>query len=314
MEQICSLCNKTYSNKKCLLQHNRNIHSIYCIEKDRKRDETTNCYSCKYCAKEYTISQSRWYHEKMCSEKIKQQTIAEEMERIKLENEKQKGEIIRLQKKLLNSKRINNKTFKAVNKILIERSLNNSNNTNSYNTINNNNNTFQICSLGNEELLNVLTVQQKKQIMNSRMCSLEKIVEITHCGQMNQFKNILITNLKDNYAYRYDDSKGYFITVTKGDLLDDIISNRVTDIQDIYDEYKTTNKIEEKTKKVIQDFLDKMENQQEPFYDNETKYDNFKTFKTDKIKILLYNNQEKMTNDIATMIDKKGEPVDTIVL
>jgi predicted porin len=118
-----------------------------------------------------------------------------------------------------------------------------------------------------------------------------------------------ITNLKDNYAYKYDDSKGYFITVTKGDLLDDIISNRVTDIQDIYDEYKTTNKIDDKTKKLIQDFLEKMENKETPFYDNETKYDNFKTYKTDTIKILLYNNQEKITKDIATMIDKKGEPV-----
>jgi hypothetical protein len=313
MEQLCcSLCNKTYSNKKCLLQHNRNIHAIYCIEKDRKRDETTKCYSCKYCTKEYKISQSRWYHEKICPEKIKQQNMAEEMERIKLENEimkqeaeKQKDEIILLQKKLLSSKRIDNKTFKAVNKILINNSLKNSNNT----ITNNNNNTFQICSLGNEELLNVLTVQQKKQIMNSKLMSLEKIVEITHCGEMNQFKNILITNLKDNYAYKYDASKGYFITVTKGDLLDDIISNRVTDIQDIYDEYKTTNKIDEKTKELIQKFLDKMENKEEPFYDNETKYDNFKTFKTDKIKILLYNNQEKITQDIATMIDKKGEPV-----
>ena len=325
MEQICSECNKTFSNKKGLLKHRRNIHEIYCKEKQRKRDETTNCYKCKYCTKEYTISQSRWSHEKICSERIKQQSLAAEMERIKLENEimkqeneriinEQKDEIIRLQKKLLKNKRIDNKTFKAVNKILIERSLQNSNNnnTNSNNTIshnntitNNNTNNFQICSLGNEELLNVLTVQQKKQIMNSKLMSLEKIVEITHCGEMNQFKNILITNLKDNYAYRYDNSKGYFVAVAKNDLLDDIVSNRVTDIQDIYDEFKTTNKIDEKTKKLIQDFLDKMENKEEPFYENETKYDNFKTYKTDKIKILLYNNQEKITQDIATLFKDK---------
>jgi hypothetical protein len=314
MEQKCTLCNKTYSTKKYLLQHNRNVHSIYCIEKDRKRDETTNCYKCRYCTKEYKISQSRWKHEKTCSEKIKQQMMADEIEKIKLENERMKeeaenhkNEIIRLQKKLLNSKRIDNKTFKAVNKILIDRSLRNSNNnnTNSNNIINN---TYQICSLGNEELLNVLTLQQKKQIMNSRLCSLEKIVEITHFGEMNQFKNIIITNLKDNYAYRYDDSKGYFITVTKEELLDDIVSHRVTDIEDIYDEFKTTNKIDEKTKKLIQDFLDKMDNKETPFYDNETKYDNFKTYKTDRIKILLYNNQEKITQDIATMIKDKGEP------
>ena len=57
-------------------------------------------------------------------------------------------------------------------------------------------------------LLNVLTYEQKQQIMKSRMNSLEKIVEITHCGEMNQFKNIIVTNLKDNFAYRYDNDKG----------------------------------------------------------------------------------------------------------
>jgi hypothetical protein len=311
MEQICSLCNKTYSTKRGLLKHNRNIHAIYCIEKDRKRDETTNSYKCKYCIKEYINYQSRWKHEQTCSEKEKQQKIAEEMERIKLENEKMKedakknkDEIIRLQKKLLNCKRLDNKTFKAVNKILIERSLQNSNNNNtinSHNTINNNT-TYQICSLGNEQLVDFLTLQQKQQIMNSRLCSLEKIVEIAHCGEMNQFKNILITNLKDNYAYRYDDSKGYFITVAKNDLLDNVIINRVMDIEAIYDELKTANKINDKTKKLIQDFLDKMENKEIPFYDNETKYDNFKSYKTNRIKILLYNNQDKITKDIAIMI------------
>ena len=302
----CSQCNKIYSKKKSLLSHELNIHGL-------KKYKTGSSYSCRYCKNEYSYPQSRWTHEQKCSEKEKQQTMTEEMERIRFENEQirleneriineQKDEIIRLQKKLLTSKRIDNKTFKAVNKILINNSLKNSNNTI---TNNNNTNNFQVCSLGNEELLNVLTVQQKKQIMNSKLMSLEKIVEITHCGEMNQFKNILITNLKDNYAYRYDNSKGYFVAVAKNDLLDDIVSNRVTDIQDIYDEFKTTNKIDEKTKKLIQDFLDKMENKEEPFYENETKYDNFKTYKTDKIKILLYNNQEKITQDIATMIKDK---------
>jgi hypothetical protein len=311
MQQICSLCNKTYSTKRGLLKHNRNIHAIYCIEKDRKRDETTNSYKCKYCIKEYINYQSRWKHEKNCSEKVKQQKIAENVENVKLENERllkenmeKSNQIIKLQNKLLKCKRIDNKTFKAVNKILIERSLQNSNN-NSNNTISNNtinNNTYQICSLGNEQLVDFLTLQQKIMIMNSRLCSLEKIVEIVHCGEMNQFKNILITNLKDNYAYRYDDSKGYFITVDKNDLLDNVINNRVMDIEAIYDEIKTANKINDKTKKLIQDFLDKMENKETPFYDNETKYDNFKSYKTNRIKILLYNNQDKITKDIAIMI------------
>jgi hypothetical protein len=327
MEQICSECNKTFSNKKGLLKHRRIIHDIYCKEKHRKRNESTCNYSCRYCEKEYKNSQIRWQHEKKCkiqneikqnneilqNEILQNEILQNEIKKNELlqnkilQNElKYKDEIIKLQKKLLKCKRLDNKTFKAVNKILIERSLQNSNNTNSNNTNShntiNNNTTYHICSLGNEQLVDFLTFQQKQQIMNSRLCSLEKIVEIAHCGEMNQFKNILITNLKDNYAYRYDDSKGYFITVSKNDLLDNVIINRVMDIEAIYDELKTANKIDEKTKKLIQDFIDKMENKDTPFYDNETKYDNFKSYKIDRIKILLYNNQDKITKDIAIMI------------
>jgi hypothetical protein len=324
MEQICSECNKTFSTKHGLLKHRRNIHEIYCIEKDRKRDETTNCYKCKYCMKEYKISQSRWYHEKTCSEKIKQETMAQEMERIRMESERLKleneriikektEEINRLQKKLLKSKRIDKKTFKAVNKVLIERSLQNSNNNNTINSNNNNtinNNTFQICSLGKEDILNILTADQKKLILDSRLFSIEKMVEIVHCGEMDQFKNVAITNLKDNYAYRYDETKGFFITVPKNNLFDEIVSMRVTNIEEIYDEMKHTNRINERTKKVIQDFLEKMEDEHTPFYDNDVKYDSFKACKMDKIKIILYNNQEKITQDIATLIHHdKREPV-----
>jgi len=220
---------------------------------------------------------------------------------------KMKEQIVELQNKLLKCKRLDNKTFKAVNKILMDRSYRNSqnNNTNSNNTITNNN--YQILSLGNEELTNVLTMQQKKQIMNSRLGSLEKIVEITHCGELNQFKNIIITNLKDNYAYRYDEKVGYFVTVAKNSLLEDVVAHRVTDIEAIYDELQTANKIDAKTKKLIQDFLDKISNEETPFFDNETKYDNFKSYKIDNIKILLYNNQDKITKDIALLISDYDE-------
>lgn len=306
----CSICNNKFSSISSLSNHRKNIHNIKKINKLE--------YFCRYCNKEYITRQSRWKHEKTC--KMKEhgiQSADSELERIKEENERllrekleKSEEIIRLQKKLLNSKRIDNKTFKAVNKILMERSYKNSNNTiNSNNTMNSNNtiNNYQICSIGNEDLINVLTYQQKKQIINSRLCSLEKIVEITHCGDMNQFKNIIITNLKDNYAYKYDDTKGYFVSIPKNILLDDVITHRITDIEAIYDELNSANKIDNKTKKIIQDFLDKMGNEETPFFENNTKYDNFKTYKINNIKILLYNNQDKITKDIALLVSNNEE-------
>ena len=322
MDLICSICKKTYASKKGLLKHKRDIHNEFCINKERRKNETNNTYSCEYCKKSFSFLQSRWTHEKKCkidSEKKIENILVlkEDLIKEKEENLKHRAEILRLKNRLLSGKRLDNKSFRAVNKILKDRSYqrdlqridqrnSHNNNTNSLNTINNNitntNNTYQIYALGNEELTNVLTLRQKKMIMDARLCSIDKIVEIAHCGGLNQFKNIIITNLKDNFAYSYDQEKGYFVTVSKAYLLDDVINHRMMDIEAIYDELKTANKIDDKTKEVIQRFLDKMENIDTPFYDNETKYENFKTFKTDKIKILLYNNQDKITKDIALLI------------
>jgi hypothetical protein len=264
-------------------------------------------YTCKICNKRYATIQSRWVHYQKCNGKYM------EFERLKSENERMQDtlrrteEIVRLQKKLLKSKRLDTKTFKAVNKILIERSYYNAQNMqNTQNNMQTNvktvNNNFQIFSVGNEEILRVLTEQQKKQIIGAKMMALEKIVEIAHCGTNHQFKNILITNLKDDYAYKYDEKKGYFVTVLKKDLLDDVVTYRLTDIEAIYDELQSANKIDAKTKKLIQDFLDKMENEETPFVEGEKRFDNFRTYKTNNIKILLYNNQDQITKDVALLM------------
>ena len=319
----CLACKKEYSSISSLSNHNRLFHGI-------RKHNVEKHYFCKFCKREYAFAQSRWLHQKTCKSKtddnagttenreltIASQPALDEFEKIRVENEKLKDEklkyteeIIRLQKKLLNSNNnIDNKTFKAINKLLMDRSYRNMNNTNSNNVINNTTNNIQILSLGNEDLVNVLTLQQKKMILDSRLGSLEKIVEIAHCGDMRQFKNIIITNLKDNYAYRYDENKGYFITVPKNTAINELICNRVTDIEVIYDELSSANKIDDKTKRVIQDFLDRIEND-EPYVDNEIKYDNFKSYKINKIKILLYNNQDRITKDIALLISKSDEAV-----
>lgn len=308
IEITCSLCNKNYSSKTSLCNHKRIYHGI-------KKHGMEKHYYCKHCNNEYATIQSRWVHEKRCASLTEQDRLKKEMEilkanyeKLRKEKEQKSEEIIKLQKKLLNSKRLDNKTFKAVNKILMDRSYLNMNNQNSNNTntIHNHNN-FNLISLGNEDILKVLTLQQKKEIMRSRLGSLEKIVEITHCGNYNQFKNIIITNLKDNYAYRYDDTKGYFITVPKDILLDDLITHRVTDIEEIYDELQSANKIDDRTKSLIQKFLDQMSSEDVPFFDYETKYNNFKSYKIDKIKILLYNNQDKITKDIALLISNDDD-------
>jgi uncharacterized coiled-coil protein SlyX len=149
-------------------------------------------------------------------------------------------------------------------------------------------------------------MKEKKKILAEKYCSLEKIVDLVHCGNHGKFKNILITNLKDNYGYKYDEKLGYFITVAKTELLNDILTYRITDIEELYDELSSTNKIDDKTKELIQLMLKKIKDENTPYYDDdgETKYPNYKSYKINNIKILLYNNNDRMTKDIATLFSK----------
>jgi len=295
----CEICNKGYSSKSSFSNHKKIYHNTVIKE---------NVYNCRYCEKNYTKRQSRWIHEKKCiliENAIENDIdkILEENEMVKEERNKLKDQVIKLQSKLLKTNRLDTKTFKAINRILMERSYNNSHNntiTNSNNVINNN--IQQICNIGNEELINVLTEQEKRQILNAKYNALERIVEIAHCGEYNQFKNIIITNLKDNFAYKYDQTKKYFITIEKNELIDAVVLHRITDIEAIYDELKDANKIDKRTKRIIQEFLDNC-NSDEAYTDkNGIKYPNFKSYKNNSIKILLYNNQDRITKDIALLI------------
>jgi hypothetical protein len=306
---FCQICNKKYASASSFSNHTKNHH-----QEDNKKKKNTedNYYYCRKCNKTYKSCQSRWNHEKKCifietTNDDEIDNIFEENQKLKDDKLKQAEQIIKLQNKIIKSNRLDTKTFKAINKILMDRSYAVNSNNNIRNNNNNNNitNIQQICNIGNEELVKILTDQQKKQIMGAKLNVLERLVEMAHCGEYNQFKNIIITNLKDNFAYKYDQTKGYFIVVEKNELLDAVVTIRLSDIEEIYDELQYANKIDGKTKKIIQSFLDKC-NSDEPFVDeNNIKFPNFKSYKQNSIKILLYNNQDKITKDIALLISEQ---------
>jgi hypothetical protein len=63
---------------------------------------------------------------------------------------------------------------------------------------------------------------------------------------------------------------------------------------------------------LIQKFLDKIESDDVTYYDvnEDVKYSNYKSYKINDIKILLYNNQDKITKDIALLFSNDSH--DTI--
>jgi hypothetical protein len=68
--------------------------------------------------------------------------------------------------------------------------------------------------------------------MDKPTASLDRIMNMVHCGEYDFFKNVIITNLTKKYAYKYDKSEEFHEDKTI--LLDAIVSGRVADLEEIY--------------------------------------------------------------------------------
>ncbi len=135
--------------------------------------------------------------------------------------------------------------------------------------------TYNIVGLGHENLTEVFTRKEKMAILKNRFYCLPDLVEYTHFNDKYlgserttrlltllkgapQFKNILITNTQNTLAYKYDSMKKQFLAVNKDELLDDIVDERMCDINSFYDELE--NDLDEKTKEIIEKVKDKIKN------------------------------------------------------
>jgi phage gpG-like protein len=82
-----------------------------------------------------------------------------------------------------------------------------------------------------------------------------------------------------------------------------MVDSRVDDIEIIYNELVQNNKIDTRTKDLIEKFLNNFYDEDKKYYDMDNReYPSFKHYKINEIKILLFNNQDKITNDIALLL------------
>ena len=58
--------------------------------------------------------------------------------------------------------------------------------------------------------------------------------------------------------YKYDDKKEQFVLSTKNEIMNTLIDYRMYDLEVIYDEFLTNNKLNEKTKDIIEEFINRM--------------------------------------------------------
>ena len=329
IEYKCKVCNKQYKTYQTLWKHNKKFHNPN--TNNNNHNTTINQSNivinqskneCNYCKKMFSHYNNKWRHEKKC--KIKTDNI-NELAKIKEETrqtelllalKKEESKILQLKLKLEKSNKVDNITLKKLNRMLIERNTR-IKNINSNNTINNNQqviNNFQLVGFGKEEVMETLTKHDKKLILNARYNSLDKLIEIIHCGKYSQFKNIIVTNMKDNYIYKYDDKVGHFVLSTKTDVLNSLIDYRLDDLETIYHDLLENNKLDENTKDIIEKFINKINYVDTKYTDYEGKeHENYKQYKINEIKVLLFNNQDKITNDISLLLTTNEVTSDLII-
>jgi len=276
MEYICNICNKKYVSYKSLWNHNskfhkedsiKNVHSVP-SNVSKNVSNVSNEFLCSICNKKLNSRTTKWRHEKTCNNNKKNkdeeiELMKNEMEEFKKQSQK---EMEKLKDMLQKALKIHPKTLNKINT-----QLNNNTTNNIY------------VQLGRENLCEVLTNKQKMGILNRQVMGLNDLVELIHVsGKFKKFMNVYITNLQNTIAYRYDEKLKNFIAVNKTELLNDLIDSRMYDIEKFYDEVEDI--LDANKAKNVKRFIERMKNNE----------DCLKGLKKDEIKLILYNNREKI--------------------
>ena len=164
--------------------------------------------------------------------------------------------------------RVNNKTN------------NNNNNNNTINTIINNTNHIKLVELGNENITDILSAQEKKQILGKMHKSLIHLIEKVHfSGEYPQFANVVITNLKNKLAYKYSEVDQKFIVDIAEKVISEVIDLHFEDICSIYEEQKEA--LDKKTNLRTGEFIEQHTNNP----------DKYKQTAND-VKLMMFNKRE----------------------
>jgi len=238
---------------------------------------------CIYCNNKFTRSDSLKRHYNICKVKNeKNNKLEQENELLKAElkkrDEETKEQLENLKQQMLE---LMNKQFKVHPKTLtkINKQLNNQIN---------NNITNNFIMLGSESLDTFFTKNQQLEVLSKKYSCLDYLVTQTHFNdKYPQFKTIMITNTRDNIAYKYDKTEMKFLAVDKNKLIDEVINERMSDIEMFYD--KQIDHLDDRTKNIIQKFIDKMDGADKKYYQN----------KMNDIKLIIYNNRNKVSKELS---------------
>jgi len=188
-------------------------------------------------------------------------------DKIKLELLKEENKKLELEIKL-----------KKINKI--------TNNTTNNITNNNNNGTINnVFVKYNNISYDALTKKEILCILSKHDNALEESIKKIHFNEnIPEYNNVFITNLKDQYGHAFDGKQ--FSAINKAELLNDIIDTHINEIYFSKDKYN----VKQITKDKINNLENKINKNMLKFTDENNKvYKNYKDYKIEIIKLLIYN-------------------------
>ena len=158
------------------------------------------------------------------------------------------------------------------NSIVTTQNNNNTvNNITQNNTTNNNIQNNIIFELGNENFEQVLTDQQKLQILNQKYSSIEYFIKKYHCNKKYpQFQNVKITSMTKSHCKVYSKNDKKYITKDLKRVIEQLVDYRIGDLHIILEE---TPNVPENTNRAVRGLLDKMDT------DEKYKKEKYKTVK-----------------------------------
>lgn len=158
-----------------------------------------------------------------------------------------------------------------------------------------NNNNITIVQLGKEDVLGTLTQKEKLHILNERYQSVLELVKLMHCsGKYPQFNNSIISNLKSEFALTYNEKDKQFITKKKNELLDDIVSHRTADVEEILEENK--GKVSKQTNKKVKELIEILD--KDDITEEDTEF--IKKYNTN-IMTTIYDNRKELKKKIMDL-------------
>ncbi len=293
----CTICKKFYATQQSLCNHTRNLHNItpklkpvksksqIAILKPQELNQTS-CnittgfnnkeYKCKYCDNTYKYKQSRTKHMKICDNKIKItsfETLQQKINDLEKEMHQLKS----------NNQTINNTTNSTNNGTVNNGTVNNG-------TINN-----IIIKYGDEDLSKVLSTDDMVKICNKKFSSIEQSIEMVHLNKMKpELQNIMINNLNNGIAYTYDGDT--FIAQDRNTVIEDLIEAHLDNIEMIINQENDNNirnKLDQNTIIKLEELRERLDDE-EKFKINNKTYDNYKSYKINQIKLLIYNCIKKL--------------------